>query len=223
VIEPAAFQKILTDRAAAPELTYHMLSAAIDAHKEWRNQNAPDIRFAVNLTVHDLSDVQFVDDLDWRIREAGLNWADFTFEVTESVVMGNPDGSVYSSMERIREKGGEVSLDDFGTGFAGLAHLRDWPIDSVKIDREFVKGMTCNPKDDMIVASIISLAHRLDLEVIAEGIETEEVARRLTQMGCDRGQGYHFSRPVDRENAFSILCENRLERDAGRAPYFAER
>lgn len=208
VIEPAAFSKILTDRAAAPELTYHMIQGAIAAQNDWRARGAKAVRFAINLTIHDLSDPQFVDDLDWRIREAGLDWSDFTFEVTETVIMGNPDGEVYRSMQRIRSNGSEVSLDDFGTGFAGLAHLRDWPIDSVKIDREFVRGMGSNKKDELIVATIISLAHRLDLEVVAEGIETQDVAQRLMQLGCDRGQGYHFSRPVDAETALAELLTN---------------
>lgn len=205
VIEPSAFSRLLTDRASAPDLTYQMIGGAVAAKREWQAQGAPSVRFAVNLTVHDLSDRQFVDDLDWRIKEAGLHWSDFTFEVTETVIMGSPDGEVYRSMCRIRERGGEVSLDDFGTGFAGLAHLRDWPIDSVKIDREFVRGMAENPKDDTIVASIISLAHRLDLEVVAEGIETQVVAERLHALGCDRGQGYFYSRPVDSTQALAIL------------------
>lgn len=208
LIEPGYFSKVLTDRATAPELTYKMICSAIEHQDLWRNQGAPSVRLAINLTAHDLSDTQFVDDLDWRIKEADLQWSDFTFEVTETVIMGQPDGEIYRTMERMRAKGAEVSLDDFGTGFAGLAHLRDWPIDSVKIDRAFVQGMATNPKDDMIVATIISLAHRLDLEVIAEGIESAEVARRLFELGCDRGQGFYYSRPVDAKTAFDALMAN---------------
>ena len=124
-------------------------------------------------------------------------------EITESAIMANKQES-RKKMEALKEKGFKLSIDDFGTGQASLAYLKNYPIDEIKIDREFIRGITTKKVDRGIVKHIIELAHTLDTTTVAEGVEEEAQASLLESMGCDIIQGYYFSRPVG-ENEMSEL------------------
>jgi EAL domain-containing protein (putative c-di-GMP-specific phosphodiesterase class I) len=203
LLTPAYFHRLLTDRQIAPRLTTLMISHAIATHREWKGRSGLSPHFAVNVTHHDLGDPGFVEQTDWLLRGGGLDWSHLELEVTETAILNDTDDQVRKSMIQARQHGGKISLDDFGTGHASLIHLRDWPIDILKLDMGFVREITTNPKDAAIVSSIISLAHRLGLTVVAEGIETHEVANKLQGMGCQIGQGYLFSPAVDAETAYA--------------------
>jgi diguanylate cyclase (GGDEF)-like protein len=197
LLMPAQFHKVLTDPSVGPELTRRMIAGAIEALVEASKRGMPPVRMAINVTHHDLGDATFVEETDWRLRGAGLDWRYLAFEVTEKAILNDTQSEVRRRLEEIRERGSEVALDDFGTGHAGLLHLRDWPIDVLKLDATFVKGIVENDRDRAIVHSMVDLAHRLDLKVVAEGIEVASVARQLHDMGCAEGQGFLFSAAVD--------------------------
>jgi len=197
LLMPAQFHKVLADRSVGPVLTRRMLAGAIEALVEARRRGIPPVRMAINVTHHDLGDPTFIEETEWLLRGANLDWQVVAFEVTEKSILNNTDLDVRSSLEEIRRRGSEVALDDFGTGHAGLLHLRDWPIDVVKLDATFVRGIAENARDEAIVHSMVDLAHRLGLKVVAEGIETSTVARKLREMGCAQGQGFLFSPAVE--------------------------
>ena len=117
-------------------------------------------------------------------------------EITETALMLDPDAST-RRLHQLRSCGVRVSIDDFGTGYSSLAYLKNLPADELKIDKSFVQNIDHSEKDRRLVESIIQLGHAMGLEVVAEGIETEEMRQALVAMGCDVGQGYLFSRPVD--------------------------
>ena len=129
-------------------------------------------------------------------------------EITEGTVMGDPNKAV-ASLRRLKDIGVSISLDDFGTGYSSLSYLKRFPIDVLKIDKSFVDDVTTNSADAAIALSVISLAHNLNMRVIAEGVETREQVQFLKERGCDEMQGYFFSRPVDAEAFTALLRERR--------------
>ena len=207
LLTPAYFEKLLLDPTIAPELTHHMIGAAIDAHLDMRRRGLSPVRLAVNVTHFDLSNPLFVEETDWRLAEAGLDWTCLDLEVTERAILADTDLELRHSLTMVREMGALIALDDFGTGHAGLIHLRDWPIDVLKLDKAFVRDIAVNQRDEAIVASIVDLAHRLGIAVTAEGIESSAVSDKLLEMGCEEGQGFLFAPGLAWEKAVRMLAE----------------
>jgi EAL domain-containing protein (putative c-di-GMP-specific phosphodiesterase class I) len=151
-------------------------------------------RIAVNVSALQLRRKSFVADVCAALREAG-DGGGVDLEITESLLMADVDESI-RKLRALREMGMHISLDDFGTGYSSLAYLSKLPLDDLKIDRVFVRGMTEKAEDTSIVSTIISLAQGLNLKVVAEGVETEEQAQLLRLLRCDQVQGFLFSPPV---------------------------
>ena len=127
--------------------------------------------------------------------ETGMPPADLELEITESALIYDVESAI-TTMEELMGLGVSISLDDFGTGFSSLSYLRRFPIDTLKIDKSFISEVTTDPDSEVIVNTIIAMAHSLKLKVIAEGVETEEQLAMLHARGCDQAQGYLFSRPL---------------------------
>lgn len=166
-----------------------------------------DFTVAVNL-----SPALLVNDDIVGVAVSALNiWdvdpARLVLEVTEGAMMKDPEMSL-EILRKIDAAGIGISIDDFGTGYSSLSYLKHLPVNELKIDRSFVMNMLSDPKDKSIVKSAIDLAHNLGLHVVAEGIETEEVYKSLTDMGCDHGQGYYMARPMDDESMMQWLRES---------------
>lgn len=150
----------------------------------------------VNLSVKQLNDPNLIESLRRILEETGIPHDSLKLELTESALMTDLDSSrdVLAQMQAL---GIGLKLDDFGTGYSSFSYLRSLPFNSLKIDRSFVAGMTSDTESHAVVDSIIRLAHALNMTVVAEGIEEPEQADELARMGCDAGQGYYFSRPVE--------------------------
>jgi EAL domain-containing protein (putative c-di-GMP-specific phosphodiesterase class I) len=137
----------------------------------------------------------FVQRLLKVIEETGLDPADFAIEVTEDSFLADPERA-RGIVQDVHDRGLDVAIDDYGTGFSSLAYLRDLPVDELKIDRSFISTMTTDPRSKTIVESTVKMAHGLDLRVVAEGAEDASAAAMLVAMGADGIQGYHFARPM---------------------------
>jgi EAL domain-containing protein (putative c-di-GMP-specific phosphodiesterase class I) len=140
------------------------------------------------------------------LRETPLSPRALDIEITESAMMRSKDVTV-AVLRKLKGIGITVSLDDFGTGYSSLSYLRGFPIDTIKIDRSFIRDMTTDPDAAAITAAIISMAKTLSLRVVAEGVETEEQLAFLREHGCDEMQGFLFSPPVPAEQATELLRE----------------
>jgi EAL domain-containing protein (putative c-di-GMP-specific phosphodiesterase class I) len=140
----------------------------------------------------------FVRQLAAATASAGLRPDDFVIEVTEDSFISDPERARELVLQ-LRNRGLQVSIDDYGTGFSSLAYLRDLPIDELKIDRSFVRTITTDRRSEMIVESTIRMAHALDLRVVAEGVEDAATAAKLIATGADVLQGYHLARPMPAE------------------------
>jgi EAL domain-containing protein (putative c-di-GMP-specific phosphodiesterase class I) len=164
---------------------------------EWQSESSsnPPLTIAVNVSYKQLTVAGFVESVSTVLRETGLAAASLRLEMTESAVMKDPEESI-ETLRRLKGIGVGLEIDDFGTGYSSLSYLSSLPFDTVKIDRSFVTGLGTGEDRGEIVRSILELARSLGLDVIAEGVETEDELQRLLTLGCMRAQGYYFSKPM---------------------------
>jgi PAS domain S-box-containing protein len=156
------------------------------------------LQVAVNVSAHQLSDDGFVDLVTGLLAETGCPARLLSIEVTETAVAEDIDAAI-ATLTALKALGVQLALDDFGTGYSSLLYLKHFPVDTIKIDRSFVSGLGANEQDGVIVASTVSLAHRIGVTCVAEGVETVDQLELLRKMGCDYAQGYLFSRPLPAE------------------------
>ena len=202
-VPPARFVPILEQTGLILEAGRQAIAAACAMHRHWREKGLAAPRIAVNLSALQLRRASFVADVRAVLGDAS-DAGGIDLEITESLLMSEVSDSI-RKLREVREMGMHIALDDFGTGYSSLAYLSKLPVDSVKIDRGFVRGMAENAGDASIVAAIISLAHSLRLKVIAEGVESEQQAAVLASLGCDQAQGYLFSPPVPAARVEGLL------------------
>jgi EAL domain-containing protein (putative c-di-GMP-specific phosphodiesterase class I) len=186
------------------EAGQQVLAAAKRTHQSWRERGLRAPRIAVNVSALQLRRKSFVADVRAALGSIDADGGGIDLEVTESLLMTEVDESI-RKLRELREMGVRMALDDFGTGYSSLSYLSKLPLDTLKIDRSIVHGMTEKADDTSIIATIISLAQALRLKVVAEGVETEQQAQLLRLLRCDQAQGYLFSPPVPVEKAETLL------------------
>jgi len=194
MVPPNDFIPIAEQTGLIAPLTHYVLERAIADCKRWRQQGRP-LSVAVNLSVRDLLDLDLPHQVAGVLAAAGLDPDALHLEVTESMIMSDPDRAL-DTVSRLRELGVQISVDDFGTGYSSLSNLKRLPINELKIDRSFISSLPHDESDVIIVGSTINLGHDLRLKVVAEGVEDEITLRRLQKLGCDLAQGYYFGRPL---------------------------
>ena len=178
--------------------------------KSWRWLGQPPIRVGVNL-----SSIQFFKQnvplmVTKALADTGLDPWLLDLELTESIVMHDAE-AVARDLQQLRELGVGISIDDFGTRYSTLTYVKHFPVDRLKIDQCFVRDITTNPSDAAIVRAIVSLGHSLDLEIVAEGVETIEQTAFLRAEGCDEAQGFYFARPMPSEELIAFASENHIQ------------
>ena len=162
------------------------------------------LRVAVNLSARQFASPDLRAEVDRVLKATGLPPSALELEITESILMDRSEAGM-AVLRSLRDLGVHLVLDDFGTGYSSLAYLQHLPLDTIKVDRSFVAEIGSDPAADSIVRAVVSLAHGLGIEVVAEGIETQEQAERLRDLGCDRGQGFVFARPAPAEALDGVL------------------
>jgi EAL domain-containing protein (putative c-di-GMP-specific phosphodiesterase class I) len=170
----------------------------------WHRQGLTDLSVAVNLSAIQLRNARLPQRIALALRDSGLPPQALTLEITESVAMQDPQASI-ERLGAIRALGVRLAIDDFGTGYSSLAYLKRLPLDYLKLDRAFVQDLEADSNDAAICAATIGLAHNLGLGVVAEGVETPGQQGYLANLGCDRFQGYLFSRAVPAAAALEWL------------------
>jgi len=194
LLAPDRFLPLVEMTDAIHALTRTVLDIACGQLQNWIADAQP-WTVAVNLSARNLIDDRVVRYLTGLLQRHQIPAGRLELEITETALIQDPERAL-SLLKQIAALGVTLSIDDFGTGYSSLAYLRNMPISTLKIDRTFVRDLLGNPQDEMIVRSIIQLAQSLELNVVAEGVETAEVMARLQVMGCDQVQGYYFSRPL---------------------------
>ena len=171
-----------------------------------------DIKVSVNISIVQLIQDDFTDFILATIESKNLDFKLIELEITETVLIRSVQ-EAYTKLETLRSKGVSISLDDFGTGYSSLSYLQNLPITTLKMDRTFVEDITKNTITENLASFIISMAHKLNLEVIAEGVETKLQLDILKKYNCDKVQGYYYSKPVPEEQAFLLLESNGVDRN----------
>ncbi len=194
LLAPAEFVPMVEQTALIAPLTAHIVEQAVRDLASWRRQGL-ELEVAINLSARSLLDAELPAQLLEIVRRHDVPPELLTVEVTESATLVDPDAAI-DVLNRLRSEGFRVSIDDYGTGNASIDYLARLPATEIKIDRSFVAAICENPRADAVVRSTINLAQHLDLSVVAEGIETQEVLDHVTELGCDRAQGYLMARPL---------------------------
>ncbi|MBY0556440.1 MAG: EAL domain-containing protein [Burkholderiaceae bacterium] len=211
-VPPARFIPLAEEYGLVTSIGEWVLASVCAQIRRWHDEGLGDIKVGVNLSAGQFANDATVSYVERTLRDYRIDPQCLGLEITEGTVMGDPDKAV-AALRRLKAIGVSVSLDDFGTGYSSLSYLKRFPIDVLKIDKSFVDDVTTNPADAAIALSVVSLAHNLNMRVIAEGVETREQMEFLTHHGCDEMQGYYFSRPVDVRAFTALLRERRCLQD----------
>jgi diguanylate cyclase (GGDEF)-like protein/PAS domain S-box-containing protein len=201
MVPPLDFIPLAEDTGLVVPLGKWVLEKALEHRGSWSHlvSDQRDFTVAVNVSVRQLTDPGFVDFVQCAVERSGLPPSAVTLEMTESVFMDDSHVNL-RALEALREIGVRIALDDFGTGYSSLSYLRRFHIDVLKLDRSFVSGLLGSAQDRAITRAVIDLASHLDLELVAEGVETIEQLDLLRQLGCRLGQGYLMHRPMPVES-----------------------
>ncbi len=204
MISPADFIPLAEETGLIVPMGEWVLRQACRQAVRWRDQGFSPIRVTVNISARQFLKEGLIETVLGILAETGLEPDGLELEITESMIMHDIERAT-EVMNRIAETGIHLAIDDFGTGYSSLAHLKCFPLTTLKIDRAFVRDIGSNREDEAIIKAIIALAHSLDLQVVAEGIETMEQYGFLKECGCEQGQGFLFSRPVPEDRISPLL------------------
>jgi diguanylate cyclase (GGDEF)-like protein/PAS domain S-box-containing protein len=203
-VSPARFIPLAEETGLIVPIGKWVLRTACRQGVTWREQGLPPVRISVNLSLRQLNDDQLVPEIRAVLAETRMDPSLLELEVTESSIMQNA-GRAVEILSAIKALGVKLAIDDFGTGYSSLAHLKRFPIDTLKVDRSFIREVPNDAEDKAIAEAIIAMGRTLSLTVVAEGVETSEQQAFLSEKLCDEMQGYYFSTPVAAQDFAELL------------------
>ena len=203
-IKPSDFIPVAEDSGLIVPLTQWVLRQACEQVQSWRAMGLPPLCVSVNISPLDFRQRDFVDKLAAVLKQTGVPPYLLELEITESVLMQNVEETV-KTLHTIKAMGVRLALDDFGTGYSSLSYLRRFPIDVLKIDQSFVRGLNVNNQDEQLISAIIGMGRSLELTIIAEGVETLDQLSFLQAQLCEEGQGFLFSKAVPAKDFAQLL------------------
>ena len=209
LLPPTQFIPLAEESGLIEPIGEWVLRTACAQAAEWRNNGMPALRMGINVSARQFNNPALDSIVAQVLADCGLPPEQLELEITESLSMKDPEESI-RILATFNALGIGVATDDFGTGYSNLVYLRRFPVQRIKLDRSFVSELGSASNSHAIVEAIVAMAHKLDLQVIAEGVETAEQRDQLLRYGCDELQGYWFSRPVD-----AATCARLLQNEAG--------
>ena len=207
MVPPGQFIPLAEETGLIEPIGAWVLREACAQARQWHDAGLPGLRVAVNLSARQFRNNGLARDIRRCLETTGASASQVELELTESMVMQDPEQAV-RTLNELKSMGLSLSIDDFGTGYSSLAYLKRFPIDNVKIDRSFVKDLPADAEDAAIVVSVIALARSLKLRVVAEGVETTEQHEYLKKVGCDEMQGYLSSKPIPAPEVLRFLVRH---------------
>ncbi|WP_158070095.1 bacteriohemerythrin [Motiliproteus sp. MSK22-1] len=213
LVPPTQFVPILEQIGMIHKVGAWVIREACHQRRLWAEMGLlePEATIAVNLSMRQFSDPQLIPIIEAAIEKEKIQPNQLDLELTESLLMEDIDGGV-DKLNRLKSLGVKLSLDDFGTGYSSLSYLKQFPLDVLKVDRTFISNLTKDTRDEAIVRAIISLAHNLGFEVIAEGVETKEQLQVLQREGCESIQGFYISKPLSPTEFLLFLKKSAIEK-----------
>jgi EAL domain-containing protein (putative c-di-GMP-specific phosphodiesterase class I) len=210
LLAPALFGVAFEDSELATGIDRAMIACIVDDMQTWHALGIRPGRISLNLSSFDFADGCLAGALLDQLANGGIGTDEFEIEVTETVLLDGPQKRVAETLKGLRDAGVKISLDDFGTGFSSLMHLKRFTVDELKIDRSFISNVVNNENDFAIVEGLIGLANALNLTVVAEGIESRDQLDRLVSIGCGYGQGYFFAKPMVASRVPWFVAQSRI-------------
>ena len=212
IVSPMEFIEAAEQSGLIIELGERIIELACQAKLELEKGLGYKVCLSLNCSAHELSDSsRYMRHLTSTIKRYGFEPREFTIELTETALLSQTNEVRYI-LDKLRNQGFTIALDDFGTGYSSLNYIHSYPIDTIKIDATFIKNMLCNETSERVVCLIIQLAKQLEVDLVAEGVESEEALEKLSAMGCKQIQGYYFSRPETAQGMISHytnICSTR--------------
>jgi len=208
-VSPAQFIPLAEETGLIVPIGKWVMNTACEQNVAWQREGLPPLCMAVNLSVRQFADENLLNDIADALESSGMKPELLELELTESMVMQNVEraGKLLSA---IKQLGVRLAIDDFGVGYSSLTHLKRFPIDTLKVDRSFIRELPQNPEDKAITEAIIAMGKSLNLTVVAEGVETLEQETFLRDHACDEPQGYYFSRPITSDQ-FATMLRRHIE------------
>ncbi|HSY08547.1 MAG TPA: EAL domain-containing protein [Steroidobacteraceae bacterium] len=210
LVPPIEFIPLAEETGLIVPIGEWVLATACAQNKAWQDRGLTELSVAVNLSVRQFADPLLLLKLTRIIHASGLDPSSLELEITESMVMSHGDCAV-AVLEKLKSIGVQIAIDDFGTGYSSLAYLKRFPIDTLKVDRSFIRDIPADSGGKKITRAIIAMAHSLKLKVVAEGVETADQLKFLRAQRCDAVQGYFLYRPLPEEEMTGVLDLNRLD------------
>ena len=204
-VPPSEFVPLAEASGLISSLGKSILLQACRSARAWHGSGHPELHLAVNLSPGQISEERLLETIDGVLRETGLDPRLLEFEVTESALI-HDEAQTLAVLEELRDRGCRISLDDFGTGYSSLSSLKRFPVQTLKIDQTFVRGIGCRSEDEAIISAILSMAQDLGIRVVGEGVETEEQLQFLADRRCDEVQGFLLSRAL-RASEFAAFID----------------
>jgi diguanylate cyclase (GGDEF)-like protein/PAS domain S-box-containing protein len=204
-VSPTQFIPVAEETGLIVPIGRWVLRQACAQNVIWQSQGLPPVRVCVNLSMRQLDDPNLIPELKSALNDSGLLPDLLELEMTESMIMHNPDHAV-AVLSAVKALGVRLAIDDFGTGYSSLAHLKRLPIDTLKVDRSFIREIPCDAEDRAITEAIIAMGKTLSLRIVAEGVETPEQQNFLCEQSCDEMQGFYFSKAVKPEDFAELLA-----------------
>ena len=209
LVNPGDFISLAEETGLIVEIGYWTLHEACHQMQAWRLNDCPSVleKIHVNLSIKQFSQPNLIKQIEQILDSSGIDHSILILEITESLIIEN-DEQTTATLSQIRELGVKISIDDFGTGHSSLARLSSFPISVLKIDKSFISQMDSNSRNLEIIEIIVTLAHKLGIQVTAEGVETTEQLAFLKKLNCEYAQGYFFSRPLNSSDASALIKAN---------------
>jgi EAL domain-containing protein (putative c-di-GMP-specific phosphodiesterase class I) len=206
-IPPLKFIPVAEETGLIVSIGRWVIRTACEQGMTWAHEGLPDMSIAVNISPRQFMDENLLSDIDDALQLTGLPPQRLQLEITESMVMQNVSRAI-KVLDAIRMRGIRIAIDDFGTGYSSMSLMKQFPIDTIKIDKSFVKELATSSEDRAIATAIIDMGRALGMTVVAEGVETEAQDHFLRDQYCDELQGYLFSRPVSAGEIARLLKEH---------------
>jgi EAL domain-containing protein (putative c-di-GMP-specific phosphodiesterase class I) len=206
-VTPTQFIPVAEETGLIVPIGRWVLKTACVQNMVWQGQGLPPVRISVNLSLRQLMDDNLIEDIKAILKESGMIPNLLELEISESMLMHNPVHMI-TVLTKIKKMGVRLAVDNFGTGYSSLTQISHFPIDTLKVDRSFIRNITQDSEDKEIIESIINMGKHLSLTVVAEGVETQLQDEFLRKHICDEMQGFYFSKPVAPDQFAELLRTN---------------